>query len=58
MLALMQQNIELNGLQDTVQASVYDWGGERSQHVPAHQDVVLAAGRCVVEGSASSRQVR
>lgn len=43
MLALMQQNIAMNNLQDGVKASVYDWGGARPEDVPAHPDVILVA---------------
>jgi len=43
MLALMQQNIALNGLHGKVEACVYDWGGARPESVPAHPDVILAA---------------
>ena len=42
MLALMQRNIALNGLQSAVNASVYNWGGARPAGVPT-ADVVLAA---------------
>ncbi|KAK1069555.1 Protein-lysine N-methyltransferase efm6 [Friedmanniomyces endolithicus] len=44
MLALMRSNIRLNGLEDRVEASVYDWGaGNRPASIPAQPDVVLAA---------------
>ncbi|KAK1057031.1 Protein-lysine N-methyltransferase efm6 [Friedmanniomyces endolithicus] len=44
MLALMRSNIRLNGLEDRVEACVYDWGaGKRPASVPARPDVVLAA---------------
>ncbi|TKA78171.1 hypothetical protein B0A55_03908 [Friedmanniomyces simplex] len=46
MLALMQQNILLNGLVEgrQVQACVYDWGaGNRPASIPERPDVVLAA---------------
>ncbi|KAK4896553.1 Protein-lysine N-methyltransferase efm6 [Elasticomyces elasticus] len=43
MLALMQQNIALNGLEGKVEASIYDWGaGNRPTDVPV-PDVLLAA---------------
>lgn len=43
MLALMQQNIALNHLEDTVAAHVYNWGEARPAPVSEHPDVVLAA---------------
>ena len=43
MLALMQQNIELNHLVDKVETHVYDWGQERPKSIPEHPDVILAA---------------
>jgi len=43
MLALMQRNIELNSLQDKVQASIYDWGSAVPETVPQHPDIILAA---------------
>ncbi|WPH01003.1 S-adenosyl-L-methionine-dependent methyltransferase [Acrodontium crateriforme] len=43
MQALMHRNIELNGLEGKVKASLYDWGSERPAAVPAHPDVILAA---------------
>ncbi|KAK3653154.1 Protein-lysine N-methyltransferase efm6 [Elasticomyces elasticus] len=43
MLLLMQQNIDLNGLEGKVEASIYDWGaGNRPTDVPV-PDVLLAA---------------
>lgn len=42
MLALMQQNIALNGLQSMATARVYDWGTAPPADVPA-ADVILAA---------------
>lgn len=44
MQQLMQQNIVLNDLQANVEASVYDWGGKRPEHIPLHPKVVLCAG--------------
>ncbi|CAK4034545.1 Hypothetical predicted protein [Lecanosticta acicola] len=43
MLDLMQRNIALNGLEDRVKASVYDWGNERPEAIPHSPDMVLAA---------------
>lgn len=43
MLALMQENIALNDLHAKVEATVYDWGANRPDTVPAHPDVILAA---------------
>ena len=43
MLALMQRNTELNGLQDRVKAVVYDWGEPTPSDVPGGPDVILAA---------------
>lgn len=43
MLALMQQNIELNHLVDNVEAKIYDWGQKRPESVPEHPDILLAA---------------
>lgn len=43
MLALMQRNILLNGLQSRVKASVYDWGNAVPAEVPQHPDIILAA---------------
>ncbi|KIW05181.1 hypothetical protein, variant [Verruconis gallopava] len=43
MLALMQKNIALNGLQENVVASVYDWGTPPPANIPNKPDVVLAA---------------
>nr|POE82267.1 protein-lysine n-methyltransferase efm6 [Quercus suber] len=44
MLALMERNAHLNGLEhDKVRASVFNWGEERPEVVPAHPDVILAA---------------
>ena len=43
MLALMRENIALNGLEDRVHASIYDWGDSRPSSVPAWPDVILAA---------------
>ncbi|KAK5711719.1 Protein-lysine N-methyltransferase efm6 [Elasticomyces elasticus] len=46
MLALMQQNIGLNGLEGKVEASIYDWGaGNRPVNVPVPE--VLLAADCV-----------
>ena len=39
MLALMQQNIALNGLDGAVHASVYNWGSPRTGQSPEHPDV-------------------
>jgi predicted nicotinamide N-methyase len=43
MLALMERNIGLNGLQGAVQAAVYDWGQPTPSQLPVHPDIVLAA---------------
>ncbi|KAI5359992.1 Putative lysine methyltransferase, S-adenosyl-L-methionine-dependent methyltransferase [Septoria linicola] len=43
MFALMQQNIELNGLNGKVKAAVYDWGTATPEGIPQHPHVVLAA---------------
>lgn len=42
MLALMEHNIVLNGLQGKAVASVYDWGSTRPKNISEHPDVVLA----------------
>lgn len=43
MLELMQTNIKLNGLQATVQASIYDWGTPVPVDLPENPDIILAA---------------
>jgi hypothetical protein len=43
MLSLMNGNIELNNLNNTVRAAVYDWGGPPPDCVPTHPDILLAA---------------
>ncbi|KAF2184315.1 hypothetical protein K469DRAFT_727252 [Zopfia rhizophila CBS 207.26] len=43
MFDLMKQNILLNNLSDTVQASVYDWGEPVPNHLPRNPDIILAA---------------
>nr|XP_023907905.1 protein-lysine N-methyltransferase EFM6-like [Quercus suber] len=44
MLALMQRNVHLNGLEaDQVRASVLNWGEDCPVSVPADPDVILAA---------------
>lgn len=43
MLALMERNIKLNGLEDTVKAMIYDWGNPSPPELPAKPDIVLAA---------------
>ena len=43
MLALMNTNIELNGLQSKVKASVYDWGSPVPDAIPRYPDILLAA---------------
>lgn len=43
MLALMQENIQLNGLEAAVTASIFSWGNARPEGIPEHLDVVLAA---------------
>jgi protein N-lysine methyltransferase METTL21A len=43
MLALMQENIQLNHLVEKVEAHVYEWGQERPQSVPEHPQIILAA---------------
>lgn len=48
MLELMQENIALNLLEDSVAASILDWGSSSSQlhpvpGSPEHPDVILAA---------------
>ena len=43
MLELMKRNIQLNSLQDQVNASIYDWGSAVPQDIPQHPDIILAA---------------
>ncbi len=43
MLALMQQNIAFNNLEDKVIASVYDWGADNISPIIGYPDVILAA---------------
>ena len=43
MLALMRQNIELNGLSTQVKAGILDWGTPMSPDIPSHPDILLAA---------------
>jgi hypothetical protein len=43
MLALMEKNIDLNELQDTVKATVYDWGSPPPASIPLEPDIILAA---------------
>lgn len=43
MLALMKRNIELNRLEDTATASVYNWGEGAVSPVSGYADVLLAA---------------
>jgi protein N-lysine methyltransferase METTL21A len=43
MLELMKQNITLNEMNGTVEASVYNWGEEHPQDLPEHPDIILAA---------------
>lgn len=42
MLPLMEANVALNGLEDIVTPSVYNWGDSRSSSVPDLPDVILA----------------
>ncbi|KAF2846333.1 hypothetical protein T440DRAFT_458688 [Plenodomus tracheiphilus IPT5] len=46
MFDLMKRNIDLNGLNSRVVASIYDWGTPTPSHLPRHPDVILAA-ECV-----------
>lgn len=43
MLALMKQNIAMNKLTTSVQASIYNWGESVPSNLPEHPDVILAA---------------
>lgn len=43
MMDLMQRNTALNGLQDVVKPSVYDWGEPTPTDLPAQPDIILAA---------------
>jgi hypothetical protein len=43
MQALMERNIELNGLQNAVKAVIYDWGTPTPSVLPENPDIVLAA---------------
>lgn len=43
MFALMQRNIELNGLSGVVDAKVYDWGEPTPYGLPKSPDIILAA---------------
>lgn len=43
MLSLMRANIALNGLQERVEASIYDWGEPQPTGLPAHPQTILAA---------------
>ncbi|KAF2108144.1 putative methyltransferase-domain-containing protein [Lophiotrema nucula] len=43
MFELMKQNITLNGLSSSVEASLYDWGALAPANIPRHPDIILAA---------------
>lgn len=43
MLALMQRNTALNGLQDRAKPGVYEWGEPTPPNVPETPDIILAA---------------
>lgn len=43
MFELMKQNIKLNGLEEKVVASIYDWGTPTPSHLPQKPDIILAA---------------
>lgn len=47
MLPLMQRNIELNRLEERVQACVYDWGAARPADISATPPDVILAADCV-----------
>lgn len=46
MISLLHTNIELNSLQSTVEAAIYDWGEAPPTNLSTHPDIVLAA-ECV-----------
>lgn len=43
MFSLMQDNIQLNGLESSAEASILDWGEPIPAHIPPKPDVILAA---------------
>lgn len=43
MLELMRTNIQLNGLQEKVKASVFDWGAAVPADLPSEPEIILAA---------------
>ena len=43
MLALMQKNLAMNGLEGTAEASIYDWGDQPPSNIPPQPDIILAA---------------
>lgn len=43
MLELMEQNISLNSMQESIRATVYDWGEPTPLGLPSQPDILLAA---------------